>query len=60
MTRGFPSAAGLVYDKTYGRPDVRTPAGHGRVLVSVIPMIILLILAQHHFERGTAMTGIKR
>ena len=28
-------------------------------LVSVIPMILLFIVAQRHFVRGIALTGIK-
>jgi multiple sugar transport system permease protein len=28
-------------------------------LVSVLPMIILFVIAQRHFVRGIAMTGIK-
>ena len=28
-------------------------------LVSVIPMILLFVLAQRHFVRGIALTGIK-
>ena len=28
-------------------------------LVSVLPMILLFVIAQRHFVRGIAMTGIK-
>ena len=37
----------------------RWPLLMAGALVSVIPMIILFVLAQRHFVRGIAMTGIK-
>ncbi len=37
----------------------RWPLLMAGALVSVIPMIVLFILAQRHFVRGIAMTGIK-
>ena len=37
----------------------RWPLLMAGALVSVIPMIVLFILAQRHFVRGIAMSGIK-
>jgi multiple sugar transport system permease protein len=37
----------------------RWPQLMAGALVSVIPMIILFVVAQRHFVRGIALTGIK-
>jgi multiple sugar transport system permease protein len=37
----------------------RWPLLMAGALVSVLPMIVLFILAQRHFVRGIAMSGIK-